>query len=268
METILLVLTLIWTVGGTILINKSTESGGLDWIKAHLRISWMAFLSFTTVLILCQPLIWRTVVSTHEQWNNKPLFYALCFVVGGLIFCCYFWFADKISPGIKKEAEKTAKEGTSPAIKKHLQHINLLELFKQDFSNSLRVSNEFTLNIGGGATAKIYANEYFNFEGRTKFLSFYVPMSTQSYEICESLTYGYIEIMKKLEENAAAIGGYVGDSAQTSSQELIFSNRIYIYHENTFTLQQLASLERVYTSKGLSVIFRSTSYMMSRQPKN
>jgi hypothetical protein len=104
MEIPFFIIMLIWTVGGAILINKSTESGGFDWIKGHLRISWMAYLSCSTAIILFQPLVWRFVVNTHKQWSNG-IFYILCFIFGGLIFVGYFWFADKTA---KSAQNKTA----------------------------------------------------------------------------------------------------------------------------------------------------------------
>jgi hypothetical protein len=69
--------------------------------------------------------------------------------------------------------------------------------------------------------------------------------------------------MNDLESSSEVIGGFSTDSRMTSSHELVFSGRIYIYHEDFFSLQQLASLERLYESKGLSVIFRGQSYMFS-----
>jgi len=106
MEIFLFIVMLFWTVGGAILINKSTEAGGFDWIKAHLRFSWMAYLLFSTAIILCQSFVWRFVVNIHEQGNDW-YYYVLFFVLGGLIFCGYFWFAGKTYKSTQKRAEKS-----------------------------------------------------------------------------------------------------------------------------------------------------------------
>jgi hypothetical protein len=37
---------------------------------------------------------------------------------------------------------------------------------------------------------------------------------------------------------------------------------LYIYHENTFSIQEFATLEKLYQSKGLAVVFRGLSYAM------
>ena len=68
----------------------------------------------------------------------------------------------------------------------------------------------------------------------------------------------YRNIMKHMELVKVKGGGMPTDSAQTSSDDLTFSGRVYIYHEDDLSLQQLAALERLYNSKGLSVSFKAT----------
>lgn len=163
----------IWTIGGGILIGKSTEAGGFEWIKSHLCISWMIFLSFTTVFVLIQPFVWRFIVSTHEQWNNR-YYYLLCFLIGGLIFCGYFYFADRtaksaskkssgvlsaLSPNSPTAAEiaKAVKEEIAPQIKnnektnvppsvskaKKETPISSVDQFNSNFGQKLKAAAEF-----------------------------------------------------------------------------------------------------------------------------
>jgi hypothetical protein len=141
----------------------------------------------------------------------------------------------------------------------------LRELFETDFPKTLKFSSDTEIHTRYDDTiVKIVEREYLDFESKSKFMGFYIPRSIHSYEVCEYLAGEYRNIMKRMDLVKVKGGGMPTDSAQTSSDDLTFSGRIYIYHEDDLSLQQLAALERLYNSKGLSVIFRSHAYMTLR----
>jgi len=129
MEIFLLIFMLFWTIGGAILINKSTEAGGFDWIKVHLRISWMIYLSLSTVIILFQPLVWRFVMDTHAHWNHW-WFYPLCFLLGGTLFCVYFLFADKTTKSAQQQAQNKNIEKSEGLFTQNFPGISYQALIK------------------------------------------------------------------------------------------------------------------------------------------
>jgi hypothetical protein len=173
-------------------------------------------------------------------------------------------------PIIKKEPPQKPPSQTNnispkPTIQKEqpIKPKTLQDLFKQDFPSVMKVSQEITFNFNDGTILKIYMNEYADFEGKTKYLGFYIPMSSKSYTICEAILDEYKKLMADIESKSEVTGGHVADSAQTSLHDLIFSGRIFIYHEDNFSLQQLAALERLYQSKGLSVVFRGHAHLLT-----
>ena len=141
---------------------------------------------------------------------------------------------------------------------------NLQTLFGRDFSKYLKRVKEGGIKFEDGTILKIGVQEYIDLEAQTKFLGFYIPFSDKAYAACKLLSDFYENIMGDFDSSMEVWGrGHITDSAKTSSQELIFSKRIYIYHENDFSLQELAALESLYQSKGLSVVFRGHAYLFS-----
>ena len=139
---------------------------------------------------------------------------------------------------------------------------NLHELFEKEFSRKAKLGSRGIPMKTGTTETKIFANEYLDFQANSKFLGFYIPESPYAYKICEDLSDKPEIIMKALEETRVS-GGYPVDFHQTPAQDLVFSNKIYIYHEDGFSHRQIADLEQLYKSKGLLVIFRGRDSLHS-----
>jgi hypothetical protein len=144
-----------------------------------------------------------------------------------------------------------------PAL--HTNPSTLRDLFKNDFPNFLKTQTDFTLKLDN---SKVYRNVYYDFEGRNVFISFFIPLNKSSFDICKILSkIDWEGDIKKLGKEVYVKSANPGDSNHTSSTELVFSRRIYIYHEDFFSLQQLAILELDFQDHGLSVVFRGTDYL-------
>lgn len=156
---------------------------------------------------------------------------------------------------------KSDKHEKKPKEQKVTKHPDLRELFITDFPTLLKVTRDSEVHTHDGTTVKIIQQEYMDFAGKTKFLGFYIFSSSHSYGACEFLVGECEKVMRDIE---SLTGEMATDSASTSLRDLTFSGRVYIYYEDDLSLQQLADLERLYKSKGLSVIFRSHEYMMRR----
>lgn len=216
------------------------------------------------LLITWEAFLWlsKHKLSSHLIRFRKKMGVIMSYLVvasfGAIIAVGYWWGMQKIL--VVPSADITQQEN---ALTKKP---NLHGLFDNDFNTLLRSGQD--RNIGAKSkdgtkeiTVKISEKEYLDFQGKSKFLGYYVPYSPVAYGICEYLPDLFKISMEELESSAEVKGGFPWDSHQTSSRELVFSGRIYIYHENDFTLQQLAALERLYESKGLSVIFRGPAYL-------
>ena len=160
----------------------------------------------------------------------------------------------------KNATDETKEKTSSPELP------NLEKLFRSDFSNLLRSYTHRSIGIedknGSKSTVKIGEQMYLDFPGKSKFLGYFIPMSPDSYGVCTFMAGEYMKTIRGFESKASVIGGNVAEFSSTHQEELKFTERIYIYHEDSFTHQQLADLERLYQSKGLSVVFRGPAYLM------
>lgn len=171
--------------------------------------------------------------------------------------------AKEIEPEIKRQGDKKSKEVVSAKDTYSQEVPSLKKLFAEDFPTFMHSDAERKIGIKTGASESfimILEKEYENFEAKSKFLGYYIPLSPHSYEICEYLPDLYKETMRDFGMHETQVGR-VTELTMTSSKDLVFSGRVYVYHEYNFSLQQLASLERLYESKGLSVLFRGPSYL-------
>lgn len=143
----------------------------------------------------------------------------------------------------------------------------LSDLFKTDFPNLLRVdktSNWTIQNIATGAETKydVQYSVYMDFGANSKFMGMYLACSKESYAISETFSQMCRQLIKDIDAGITTIAKYPGDSNGTSSDTLSFTGRVYIYHDDDFSLQEKAKLDTIYKDNGLSVVFRGHDYLM------
>lgn len=78
-----------------VLINKSTESGRLDWIKPYLRHTWTAVFVFFSLYFLRKPDVVEVVMKMHTRLPGLGG-YAVAAVCGALLLSGYWWFTGKV----------------------------------------------------------------------------------------------------------------------------------------------------------------------------
>ncbi|MCU1341286.1 MAG: ribD 1 [Candidatus Acidoferrum typicum] len=152
----------------------------------------------------------------------------------------------------------------------------LLDLFKNSFSNTLKLSdNEPAIAVDwtDASTTKIRRQVYMDFPAKTKFVGFYVPAATPpSADISGGKT--FTSCMKLLEADAiqqalehvlkqvAILAGQEGQ--MTSIQDLTFSGRVLIYHDEYLSIPQKADIIRAYAAKNFDVQFMGADYLGSQ----
>lgn len=130
-EIIIIVLSLLIPV----LVNKSTEDRGMDWIKPYLRHLWTAvFILLSYYYILRKPIVEEMAMRLHQQLDKSSSVwgYVICAVCGAMLLCAYWWFAGKVFTPVKNKQPKqpTAEEIAVEIIKK-LQLPGLISQSKQ-----------------------------------------------------------------------------------------------------------------------------------------
>jgi hypothetical protein len=100
----------------------------------------------------------------------------------------------------------------------------------------------------------------------TKFLEFYVLYSKETEGICESLTNLYQNALNDFLEGRVEAEKIPGDSEVTTSSDLVFSNRIFIYHETYLSPEQVIAGRDTFKKKRRTAILRSTDYLSKQGP--
>jgi hypothetical protein len=146
-------------------------------------------------------------------------------------------------------------------LKSEPDKLVLHDLFLTDFSS---IDNSAS-NRSGLTPLKIPTHiEYIvvrQLETGTKFLKFYVLYTNETHHICEFLADNYKLALEDFMEGRVDAGKIPGDSEQITSKELVFSNRIFIYHETYLSPDQIIAVRDAFKKKGIIVIFRSTDYL-------
>lgn len=242
----------LFTVVTVVVLPMVLNHMKVAWIEDHLH-KWVMFLFiFYTCCCLWwaginYPQITETIIKQQKKWN-LVWSYAVVGVLGALIFCGYWWFAGKMcNPQfLSKDTGKSKQSGTlpPPPHRQTPQDVtepelpSLEKLFKREFAMFLRASNErnfSTEDAKGKRTTKIIEQIYFDFQGKSKFLGFYVPPSLDAYDMCVFLSDGYKTIIKEVNSKTEVKSGHVAELSQTSSKDLVFTGRIYISRRFIFT---------------------------------
>ncbi|HTA24917.1 MAG TPA: hypothetical protein VK763_15395 [Terriglobales bacterium] len=137
----------------------------------------------------------------------------------------------------------------------------LSDLFKNDFPNVLKMSSTLMLTREKDLVQiPIQRHVYMDFDAKTDFIGFYVPSSDQfsdeTFQLCRALIDVVQPTILSVKEGKGpqAWGGYKGQG--TKSADLVFSGRIFIYHEGQLSITQKAALVENYRAKGYDVQFR------------
>jgi hypothetical protein len=106
---------------------------------------------------------------------------------------------------------------------------------------------------------------YGNFDSKSLFMSLYVPASEHGYDLIGWFADGYRTYLDDARKNIHIWIAPKGDLSQPISDDLIFTNRIYIYYENILADARVNELTNLYRSKGLEPVFRGFGYLEHRR---
>jgi hypothetical protein len=170
-----------------------------------------------------------------------------------------------------KPAEKTVSS-TYPL--EDLKAPTSLDLFKSDFSNTLRVSDTngpaFFVQAPDGSKVEILRQVYMDFPARTKFIGFYIhrPVPPSSDFKAEKTAAACFELLKAnaiqgsfngMEKQGGVMGGQSGQ--MTTAKDLTFSGRVLIYHEEYLSIPQKAAILDAYQKRNMDVQFYGDEYL-------
>ena len=148
--------------------------------------------------------------------------------------------------------------------------LSLLDLFLTDFSlgdNTETNRSGFPLqNDKTGARIHIDYIVVRQLATGTKFLLFYIPYTNETHDICVALAGKYkVALGDVLEQGLTQSVKIPGDSEAITSRDLVFSNRIFLYHEAYLSPEQIIDVRDAFRKRGATVILRSTDYLANKK---
>ncbi len=149
----------------------------------------------------------------------------------------------------------------------------LFDLFKNDFSNTLKIGDEevpISINWPDTTTTRISRQVYMDFPAKTKFVGFYIPgavppsadvSGNKTFSACVKLLEvdAVQQAFEHVSKQVAVLAGR--DGQMTSIQDLTFSGRVLIYHDEFLSIPQKADVIRAYAAKQLDVQFMGSDYV-------
>jgi hypothetical protein len=144
--------------------------------------------------------------------------------------------------------------------------VTLEELFETDFSNLFKFSATVTVHsLDGKFTLQVPFKVYADFAGKSKFIGFFLQPSPYTYEFCETLAWAPQKSFDDIEHKVSFDGSAFGQ--QTSLKDLTFSGRVFIYHYDFLSPEQVVALRAIYKQEKLSAQFLGMDYL-SVEAKN
>lgn len=138
---------------------------------------------------------------------------------------------------------------------------SMSDIFRNDFPNTMRLTDD-AIGIewkDNGKTTRITRQLYLDFPANSKFVGFYVPTSdpmdpSRTAEAC--LRMAQVDaVQQALEDMPKKTPVLAGLAQPTTIQDLTFSGRVVIYHDDFLSVTQQADIIRAFAAKHYSVGF-------------
>jgi len=136
----------------------------------------------------------------------------------------------------------------------------LTDLFKNDFPNVMKFTGDrFGVQWRDGSETLVVVQNYLDFPAKTEFVGFYVASSPKTYEICLKLAEAVQKALQDLRKRAKVSAGDVGGI--NSLDDLTFSGRVFIYHEDFMSNPQKAVVVLAFSRNRCDVQLRGPDYL-------
>jgi hypothetical protein len=174
---------------------------------------------------------------------------------------------EKAEAGLNKTTQAAASQ--TSATKETVEMPTLDKLMSDEFPNFAKGFLEYTLTLPSNKKIKVKAVLYMDTNSGADFLGFYVPSSVKqgqflTYETCEFLLKQQKDFLHDLRSKYGIETKRLGEANNLSSDNMIFSGMIYIYHEDDLSAQQLSKLIDEFKAKHLTVQFRGRAYVAAQ----
>src|SRR5258708_10610397 len=197
-------------------------------------------------------------------WDHRKPAIASYFLMAGAIFAALSilsvigWLVLRMSVGVPAA-------DTTPA--KPEQELTIQLLWRTDFTvgsyKMLQMLSTDLYKRDGQRLGRFDfgVGMYGSFDSKSVFMSLYVPGSAHGHDLISWFADGYRIYLDDARKNFHIWTAPQGHHSQPISDNLIFTNRIYIYYENILPDDRVNELTNLYRSKGLEPVFRGFGYL-------
>jgi hypothetical protein len=202
-----------------------------------------------------------------EHWKENLRDGAVTTLTIWLLLFCYHLFY-KVPHDIRVEAERAQAPiwtGTSP------KPTSVSGLFTQDYPTTMKGSDE-AIGIqwkDNGGALHIKRQLYLDFPNSKKFVGFYVPASnpldvTRTVDACMKLA-DVDAVREALNDMPKKIAIFAWPSGKaTSINDLAFTGRVLIYHDDMLSDSQKAAIVKAFDTKHYLVDMMGPDYLAKR----
>jgi len=137
----------------------------------------------------------------------------------------------------------------------------LKEFFDTDFQKVLNTADTLTIS---NATFKIdiRTRVHIDFDSNTKYLSFFIPKCTNSFQVLIGLI-NNLDKALAIVDNVEVQSGLSGEKL-INSKDLYFSGKIFVYSESEIENDQLESIQNKVKQRGLYIQYRGQQFATER----
>jgi hypothetical protein len=135
--------------------------------------------------------------------------------------------------------------------------------FLNDFAHHLRTYRDYIIEVEEkNRTVQLNVQRVLNFESNADFFAVYVPGSSLSFNILVHIAEDWDNFMEWFRD-VTITRQEMGDVNRFGGEDLRFSNLIYFYSENIFSIEEMADLRRMFKEKGITVQFKHPGTLRS-----
>jgi hypothetical protein len=207
---------------------------------------------------------WLKAVTTHSALARKLIAIALMFCACAAFVVGLSWIASGRDWTVATALFDKGSTASTLAPADPRKQKQLVEYFRADFPNLFKTYAEVNVSGPGINNPRISIQAYLDFQSRSSFVGYYIPMLSDTYQIAVVLADASQTTLQHFKSSLTMDTRDPADLKGTKMTDLTFTGAVYVYHENSLDLQQVAALDALYASKGLFLQLRGRPYAVTR----
>ncbi len=140
--------------------------------------------------------------------------------------------------------------------------LTMRQIFDSDFPGVGKIFTRIKIDnlFRTGQSEVVPVNFYYQAEGNSFFLSFFILSSPNALLVCKAIADRIDNIVSTIRQDTKIILKDAGSTGAIYTDTMQFTKQIYIYTEEDLSLSDLAELERLFKTNGMTVSFRGFAY--------